>query len=51
MGLEDDDADGNPGITVTIAIPIVGKGDLYVAQEATLSLSGERRPDGSFSRG
>jgi hypothetical protein len=49
----DQDGDGKPGMTVNVDNNLLGKGDVYVAQRATTTLSGEvvadDRIEGSLS--
>jgi hypothetical protein len=40
IGGDDDDHDGHPGVTVSIAHPFVGKGEVWIRQEAELSYVG-----------
>lgn len=44
--LSDDDQDGKPGVTVEIYHPMVGSGEVYIAQRSIVSLEGEVLPDG-----
>jgi hypothetical protein len=46
FGVEDDDRDGQPGVAASLSIPILGRGEMSLVQEATLSLRGERGGDG-----
>jgi hypothetical protein len=46
--LVDTDKDGNPGVTVKIAHPLVGKGEVWVAQRSVARLEGELQADGSI---
>ncbi len=48
-GLIDFDGDGNPGVTVIITVPILGKIELYIAQHARSSLIGQLHSDGTFT--
>lgn len=43
----DFEADGHPGATVIIDVPVLGEMQIYIAQAAHSSLDGEVRPDGS----
>lgn len=43
--ITDADGDGNPGVTVHVSHPLMGRGEVYVAQTATSHLSGSE--DGS----
>lgn len=46
-GVIDGDADGNPGVTVRLSVPLVGKADVYVVQRASMKLTGTIAADGS----
>lgn len=47
LGVEGDpDGDGHPGVTVRIEQAVLGKGDIYVGQQSTTSLTGQLQPDG-----
>lgn len=45
--ISDDDQDGFPGVTVGIYHPLVGEGEVYIAQRSIVRLEGELLPDGS----
>lgn len=40
------DADGKPGATVLIDAPLVGRGEVYVAQQGRTTVQGRTGPDG-----
>ncbi len=44
--ISDDDRDGHPGVTVGIYHPMVGEGEVYIAQRSIVRLEGELLPDG-----
>lgn len=46
--LVDTDKDGQPGVTVKINHPMVGAGDVYVAQRSVVRLEGTQREDGTI---
>lgn len=46
LGVGDDDGDNNPGITVRVAHPRVGEGEVYLRQSALLAWSGQLASDG-----
>jgi hypothetical protein len=47
-GVVDFDGDGKPGATVLIEAPIVGTGEVYVAQEGRTTVDGSLQPDGTI---
>lgn len=47
-GVVDWDGDGLPGATVLVDAPIVGTGQVYVAQTGRTRVRGERLPDGTI---
>lgn len=49
MGNQDDDRDGNPGISVQISHPRIGSGEAFVRQAATFRWSGNRQADGRIT--
>lgn len=49
VGVVDQDADGNPGVTVLLSVPIVGEASLYVVQRARMRLIGTLQPDGTVA--
>jgi hypothetical protein len=49
IGLGDDDHDGNPGVSMTVAHPRIGEGEVFVRQTATMSWVGSARPDGTIA--
>lgn len=48
IGDGDDDGDGNPGITIEVEHPKVGKGQVFVRQTATLGWDGVLGDDGAI---
>lgn len=49
IGDGDDDGDNNPGITIRVAHPKAGKGEVYLRQSNILSWTGQLQPDGSIT--
>jgi hypothetical protein len=49
MGEDDEDDDGNPGISVEIRHPRIGGGSAFVRQQAKMQWSGRAQPDGRIS--
>lgn len=46
FGATDQDADGNPGMTLRVSHPRVGAGEVWVRQTVTTTWTGELRDDG-----
>jgi hypothetical protein len=46
--VEDSDADGKPGVTITLQIPILGEVEMLVAQHTRTQLSGQRVAEGRW---
>jgi hypothetical protein len=46
--LTDDDRDGKPGVTVVIHHPMVGTGEVYVAQATVVRMTGKLQDDGTI---
>ncbi|MEZ4235956.1 MAG: hypothetical protein R3F59_07285 [Myxococcota bacterium] len=49
VGDHDDDGDGHPGVTVRVAHPRMGEGEVYVRQTSELAWTGTVQPDGSIA--
>lgn len=49
VGAGDDDGDGHPGITVEVAHPRMGAGEVYVRQTSAMAWSGTLQPDGTIA--
>jgi len=48
-GVVDSDGDGAPGATVRVSVPLMGSGDIYVVQRASMRLDGVVGADGTVS--
>lgn len=46
IGDGDDDGDGNPGISIGVAHPRVGAGEVFIRQVTRVAWTGQMRPDG-----